>query len=190
MRPKHETITQEELKRHLSYNKETGLFTWLTTTNVNNHKKGKAAGSTQHGYVTIALLGIRHRAHRLAWLYVYGYFPENFIDHINRVKDDNRIVNLREVTKSCNLRNSGNRKDSFSGVKGVTRSSSSGKWISIISVNGKRIQIGSCSDDFVEAVAKRLAIEDCLDWGRCDVLSPARAYMNKYINKRQKDSKC
>jgi hypothetical protein len=54
------------------------------------------------GYVQIKISGKLYHAHRLAWLYVYGYMPEKEIDHINRIRDDNRIANLREATSQLN----------------------------------------------------------------------------------------
>lgn len=100
----HIELTSESLKLALNYDSKTGLFT--------NVENGKLCGcdSNSHGYISIGVYGKRHLAHRLAWLYVYGEFPKNQIDHINRVKTDNRIENLRDVTSAENLKNRENTK--------------------------------------------------------------------------------
>ncbi len=92
-------ITQNELKEILHYEPTTGLFTWIKSKRL----KGKTAGTVEaHGYIRIGIKSERYFAHRLAWLYTHGVFPTHEIDHINDIKDDNRIVNLRDVTKSIN----------------------------------------------------------------------------------------
>jgi len=87
----------------LTYDPYTGLFTWLVDA-YSNKVKGKIAGSIKEGYINISIDRKLYRAHRLAWLYVNGVFPSE-IDHINRVKSDNRICNLREVSRSENCQN-------------------------------------------------------------------------------------
>lgn len=89
-------ITQEELKEYLHYDPLTGDFNW--TIGKRGLKVNSKAGSmNDQGYVIIRINNIRYRAHRLAWLYVYGHFPINEIDHINGVRSDNRIENLRDA---------------------------------------------------------------------------------------------
>lgn len=114
-------IAQAELKSVLHYEPETGVFTWLARRGQNS--AGSEAGSAHsQGYVTVKYQGRHYYAHRLAWLYVTGYWPENQIDHRNRIKSDNRFDNLRDVTPSINQLNhiraqAGNR----SGFRGVTQ---------------------------------------------------------------------
>ena len=118
---KEASLTQVRLKELLTYDKETGLFYWLVSKG--SVKAGQLAGRLVLGYVMIGIDGYHHRAHRLAWLYIYGTFPnkENkpFIDHINRNKADNRIENLRESSKAENKRNTGLYNGSQSGFKGI-----------------------------------------------------------------------
>lgn len=99
-------ITQRELKEQLTYYPYTGRFFWNNTRR--GVKKGKRAGYVQdtRGYRIIMIDRKPYYAHRLAWLYEYGSFPELEIDHVNRDTDDNRISNLRDVTHSTNLLNS------------------------------------------------------------------------------------
>lgn len=135
-------ITQSELKELLDYNPETGIFTWLCNRGMNK-RKGKAAGSKfLTGYILIKINNIFYCAHRLAWLYVNGHDPKEFIDHINRIKDDNRLCNLREASR---VENGYNRKLSInnkSGIKGITWCSHYKKWLARINVNGIRKFIG------------------------------------------------
>jgi len=121
-------ITQLRLKELLSYDPETGLFKW----NVRRGRMAEAgsdAGSPNSaGYTSIVIEGRRYQAHRLAWLWVHGSFPAGFIDHINCVRDDNRISNLREATVSQNIANAGLRSDNSSGFRGVCWIKSAKKW--------------------------------------------------------------
>ena len=110
-------ITQDELKDLLHYNKETGDFTWIKP---DTEAKIGVAGCYCNGYVVISIDGEAYYAHRLAWFYVYGVWPQIQIDHVNHIKDDNRLINLREATILDNQRNASKRKDNLSGVTGVS----------------------------------------------------------------------
>ena len=112
-------LTQEYLKSRLRYRPETGLFYWILLPPSKQKHLNKVAGSSHtKGYVTIGIKGRAYLAHRLAWLYVYGHFPQQ-MDHINQIKDDNRIENLRECTDSQNRMNSKPLRNS-TGFRGVT----------------------------------------------------------------------
>lgn len=113
-------ISQESLKAVVHYNSETGVFTRLTTSN--QHAVGEVAGGpAANGYWRICILGKRTVAHRLAWLYVYGVWPNEELDHKNRKRLDNRIDNLREATNCQNKQNSIVHKNNVSGQKGVSK---------------------------------------------------------------------
>ncbi len=139
-------MTQNKLKSLLTYNKDTGIFNWL--------KSGKVAGTKDLGYIRIRIEGKAYRAHRLAWLYVYGCMPTKEIDHINRVKHDNRIINIRDVSKS---ENQSNRESFFVKGKGVQYNKRDNIWVSKISVNKKQIYIGSYSTKEEALIARRKA---------------------------------
>ena len=131
-------LTQSRLKELLSYDPETGVFVWL----VGAKFKGKIAGTDCYGYWQIRINRKNYRAHRLAWLYVYGEFPNADLDHINCVKSDNRIGNLRECSRAQNGFNVGLRIDNKSGFKRVHFYKASGKWQVGITINGKKKHIG------------------------------------------------
>jgi hypothetical protein len=139
-------ITQEELKKVLTYNFKTGEF----------FRNGKLVGFKRNtGYICIKINNRGYQAHRLAWLYVHGKMPSNCIDHINNDKTDNRIENLREANASQNNHNSRLRKDNNSGVKGVYWSKQHNKWRVQIGVNGKNKYFGLHDDlELAELVAQ------------------------------------
>jgi hypothetical protein len=130
-------ITQEYLKSRLSYNPDTGVFTWL-----NGQKSGKIAGNLKRqGYIKINICLVYYAAHRLAWLYVYGRHPGE-IDHINGIGSDNRICNLRECTSTQNNFNQRKRLDNSSGFRGVTWHKTNKKWRARIEISRKVILLG------------------------------------------------
>lgn len=175
-------INQNQLHKILDYEPDTGLFKWKIRI-ANRIQKESFAGTLKgNGYLYIAINQKQYLAHRLAWLYVYGYFPEYGVDHINRIPTDNRICNLREVSQICNLRNTGNYSNNKSGVKGVGFDKQTSKWLSRITINQKTIKIGRYSN-FDDAVCARLIVEQCLGWSGCDSNSPAYTYVKENIQK-------
>jgi HNH endonuclease len=131
-------LTQEYLKSILHYCPETGVFTWKVNRS-RNYVIGKVAGCNHNmGYRTIKVQGEPYLAHRLAWLYVHGRFPKE-TDHINCNRSDNRLCNLREVTRSENCHNASLRKDSTTKIKGVRFIARNKKWQGQIRVNGDTI---------------------------------------------------
>jgi len=150
-------LTQERLKELLSYNSETGIFINLTQ-RARCVKKGCATGNKySNGYIYIELDSCRYLAHRLAWLYIYGSFPEKYIDHINGNKCDNRVANLRLATEQENQHNqSCPQTNNKSGFRGVSWHKWGQKWIAQISLNGKTKYIGlfNTAEEAYEAYLK------------------------------------
>lgn len=112
-------ITHEKLKEMLTYNPDTGEFI---------RQSGKVAGSTHiEGYHNIMIEGKKYLSHRLAWFYMTGTWPVSCIDHVNRVRNDNRWVNLREASRSQNQMNAKVRADNKLGVKNIHKAKVGGK---------------------------------------------------------------
>ena len=137
-------ITQERLKELLHYNPETGVFTRNWTMG-RKARVGSIAGSVRKdGYRQIQINKIKYLSHRLAWLYMTGSWPKEDIDHINRVKDDNRWENLREASPSQNQANRKININNSSGLKGVQyrKDNTKNPWQASIECNGKSIYLG------------------------------------------------
>lgn len=114
-------LTQQKLMEHVSYDQTTGKFILLkkTHTRDNTRKVGEELGYQDgRGYIHVSLFGKKYKAHRLAWLYVHGVWPSSMLDHIDGVRTNNSIVNLRECNESQNCANRKIAK-SASGYKGV-----------------------------------------------------------------------
>jgi len=140
---------------------------------------GNVAGSTPSGWYTEVHIDQKsYLAHRVIWLWHHGYMPENDLDHINKIKHDNRIENLREASRQCNARNTGNHISNSSGVKGVHWGRSIERWCSSVTVDNSIYYIGSYLN-LDNAVLARLAAEQCLNWDGCDSSSPAYRYAVK-----------
>ena len=138
-------LTQQILKQLFQYNPDTGIFIRLVSRG--NAKAGAEAGSKGgHGYLQIRIDRKRYLAHRLAWLYMTGEFPKDQIDHINHVRVDNRLVNLRGATRQENGRNRSMQSNNTSGITGMSWDKHAGKWLAQIRVEGKQIYLGLYED--------------------------------------------
>lgn len=134
-------LTQARLQTLLTYNSETGNF--VRNIPRGNTKQGQIAGRVNHdGYLIFVLDRRRYLAHRLAWLYVYGSFPNQELDHINGVRHDNRIVNLRLATRSEQCQNKKISTKNTSGFVGVSWHSTKLKWTAHIKLNGLKRHLG------------------------------------------------
>ena len=154
-------VTQEELKRKFSYNSKTGLFTRLKK--MGNFKAGSIVVIKPHhsGYLYLRMTLDSGEVksfslHRLAWLYENGILPE-FIDHLNHNRSDNRILNLRSVTRQDNNMNQTLSKHNTSGVMGVSWHKRQQKWCAGIKVKYKKIYLGSFDDKNDAILARKEA---------------------------------
>lgn len=135
-------MDQSRLKKLLSYDPETGEFVRIAK--VKGVVLGSVAGSLmKHGYVSIGIDGKEYTAHRLAWLYMYGYWPGGYIDHINGCRSDNRIANLRDVSQAVNMQNVYEAKsNSKTGFRGVSWHAQRKKFTARIKANGRYLSLG------------------------------------------------
>ena len=134
-------LTAERLRELFSYDPDTGLFTRIVKSPYT--KIGDVPKCTNRaGYVVFRVDKVLLRAHRLAWLYVYGKWPTDQIDHINGIPSDNRMVNLRECTNAENAQNLPVRTNNKSGFTGVSYSKKSKCWQAFICVHYKSIHLG------------------------------------------------
>ena len=165
-------VPQKVLRELFDYNPETGKWVWIKKPHPNaNIKIGQPAGClSKKGYVHIQINGKQYKAHRLAWAYVYGDFPDGkqpYIDHINGKKDDNRIENLKVSSHHENMRNIEMRSTNTSGVTGVFHQemvNPSGKiyiyWKATwYDENGKKCYKYFSINKYGEEVALKLAID-------------------------------
>jgi hypothetical protein len=149
--------SKEELEQEFSYNPETGIISRL-----NNKPKCKAeqeagylVGDKKVGQYRMVRFNYHFLyAHRVAWILANGDIPEGkHIDHCNHIRTDNRLENLRLVTRSENLQNQKLSKRNTSGKTGVAWSNRENKWVAKIGMNGKQIHLGyfTNKEDAVEA---------------------------------------
>lgn len=140
-------LTQERLHEVLQYFPETGKFFWKVST-AHRIKIGDEAGAKDHDEKDRVLIRIDRKlylAHRLAWFYMNGVWPEGLIDHKNRDPSDNRIDNLRLATRQQNSFNSSGRENTTSKYKGVCYSSETRRkkrWLAQIEYDGKHTHLG------------------------------------------------
>ena len=136
-------LTAQRLCELLHYDSNTGDFIWIVSRGNQFTKPGMKAGfKDTYGHMGIEIDGKRYLSHRLAWLYMHGKWPYHQIDHINRVRDDNRSINLRDVFGIVNAKNKGDYQNNTSGFKGVVINKS-GSFVAQITTNGKSKYIGS-----------------------------------------------
>lgn len=134
-------ITQETLKSLMTYDQKTGVLLWKVIDG-RIHKDRSVGLIGSDGYVAVKIAGRTYKAHRLVWLYVHGAWPEHFIDHINGVRTDNRLENLRDVEHSINMANRHRPyRTNKSGFLGVCKNGSG--WRAEMRVSGKKQNLGT-----------------------------------------------
>ncbi|NDK37109.1 HNH endonuclease signature motif containing protein [Rhodovulum sulfidophilum] len=161
------TVPVQVLRERLSYDAGTGLLFWRMRANAipgwNTKYAGKQAFThiSKHGYcVTNLRVGGRSvtiSAHRAAWAIHYGEWPSGQIDHVNGVRTDNRLVNLRDVVNAENAMNMAMKANNTSGVNGVYRHRQTGKWCAQISAFGKTVGLGLFAEKEHALIARKAA---------------------------------
>ena len=130
----------EDLQKYLQYNSNSGIFSWIKKTGAKAVVDKFAGRSDKDGYIVIQFKQKKYFAHRLAWLFAHGEWPKNCIDHVNGIRSDHRIENLRDVSKR---ENSSNKQSNRSGkLQGCSYSKNAKKWHSRIWINNKNKHLG------------------------------------------------
>jgi hypothetical protein len=163
---KQSKLTIEMLRKALDYDPATGVFTWKqpVTARVTIGERAGALGSNGRRY--IGILGEKHSAHRLAWFYRHGVWPQGNVRQRNGDYDDASLDNLIEETPEDLARRGTLRSTNTSGARGVSWSHGKQKWLATITRGGKRKHIGYFADlDEAKAAYDRVAAIGEFDGG-------------------------
>lgn len=163
-----ELPSAEYLNECFFYDHISGILVWKTRplshfedewrmNQSNSRMSGKSPTVKSDGYVVLKISGVTYKAHRLIWKMVYGEDAEQ-IDHVNGVRSDNRLLNLRAVTKEENAKNRAISRNNTSGHQGVYWHTKYGKWYSKIVVDNKTINL-YWGDSYECAVQARVEAE-------------------------------
>jgi len=146
-------LTQERLKQLLNYKPETGEFCWVEGSRKRGRHLSRVGHKIGRGYLQVMLDGRQYLLHRLAWMFVYGSFPDVHLDHINGNPTDNRIENLRCANFTQNNQNRGRQSSNKCGFKGVYYCKKKRRWVSQICANKKKRHLGvfSSAEEAYEA---------------------------------------
>lgn len=133
------TVTHKRLVEFLDYNPETGVFTWRHRPHTTKPFPGSIS---PRGELLIGIDGRRYSAHRLAWLYIHGSWPDGVIIPLDGDYLNLRLSNLSHETRQQASRRRTKRLDSKSGLRGVSWSALPKRWVAQITVDGKHIPLG------------------------------------------------
>ena len=136
------TLTAERIRELFDYDKESGVLTRSITTGSKSQAGDVVGWENSRGYLNVSIDRKKYKLHRVIWVHVYGYWPDATIDHINMVKTDNRLENLRLATKQENSWNIGKHKRNASGYKGVQLRKDANRWQATIGVGRKNKYLG------------------------------------------------
>ena len=157
-------VSVETLRNLIHYDSESGQMVWRPRSDnlsFTTRWAGKRVFTSDNGkgYKTALVMGRRLTAHRVAYAIFYGRAPRGEIDHINGVREDNRIQNLRDVPAAINRRNSARSSRNVSGVTGVSWKKAYSKWQACFQVDGKQIHLGyfSRKEDAIQTLLRERA---------------------------------
>jgi len=143
LRRERENFEADLVRSLFNYDFETGVLTWKVR-KANCVQIGQTAGSMgTTGYLVVMISGRTYTVHRIVWLLVTGKWPKCDLDHIDRDRANNRFSNLREANRSQNCANRTRSSNNTSGVKGVHWLGRKNRWQARITVDGKRLSLGS-----------------------------------------------
>lgn len=137
-------VTQEELAERLSYDPLTGELTWIAKGNARKVVVGSRAGSVSpHGHRVIRLKGYLYPEHHIIWRLYYGVWPTGYLDHDDHDEQNNRILNLKDVTQAVNNRNQSKRSDNSTGHTGIwiNKKNAKKRFMSEVGYEGKRVHL-------------------------------------------------
>lgn len=149
------TLPIEELRQSLHYDPSTGALSWVESKR--GRRRKQVGHITTDGYHGVWVNGVRLKAHRVAFAHYYGRWPDGEIDHINGIKTDNRIENIREADRAENEHNKRVLPYNRTGVKGV--SFYRGRYDARAKCRGKEHRFGSFATLQEAAEAVRLGRE-------------------------------
>lgn len=141
-------ITLDVMRSVLSYDPATGIFTWKEKPHKGAFAGDIAGGLHGSGYRVIGIAGHVFSAHRMAWLFVHGRWPNGMLDHRDLNRDNNAISNLREATDILNQANTKLSPRNTSGYRGIIRrkprrlGAKEKPWAALITIRGKKRYIG------------------------------------------------
>lgn len=136
------SVDQALLRKLFDYDPSTGVVTRLVCT-ANRHVVGEPVGSSgARGYLQATIHSKKYPLHRLIWMWMYGKWPPQMVDHIDRDRTNNRLSNLRCVTHAENCHNQGRGRRNWSDYIGVSWDKSRCLWTSGICVDGRRRNLG------------------------------------------------
>ena len=161
----------ELLRKLLRYEPETGKLFWLprpakmfsdqrsfNAWNARYADKEALTALDGQGYNTGSIYGKKYNAHRVIWAMAHNAWPVGDIDHINGMRTDNRLINLRNVSRSMNRRNAKMQSNNTSGHNGVSWYAGTGKWRADIRIDRVQKYLGSFPN-IADAIAARKAAE-------------------------------
>ena len=151
-------ITQDYLREYFTYDNGKLIRTKIPGNYRKNCIGNRFGNRHKKGYWHGTILGKKYLEHRLIWLYHYGEWPKDQLDHINGIRDDNRIENLRECDNSENQYNRKSSSKSSSRYKGVSWYPNYNKWLVNYTLDKKKVFVGYFDDEFEAAKAYHEAV--------------------------------
>lgn len=136
------TVCVSILKDLFSYDPVSGVVTRKSDQSTRARKGDIVGFMSAEGYLTVGIKRKTYKLHRVIWAMHHGVWPTDDVDHINGIRSDNRICNLRAATRAENSRNKVQKSGTASGLKGVVWNKNARKWMALIAVGGKRHYLG------------------------------------------------